>query len=155
MQTDVTSQADSPTRNRTVRILMGLAAASALGAAVSAIPVVTEARAPTLMAETWRLYGFLTFASLLALLGWRPLSYPWLWEIVILNKLLLTVTAGGYAAGVLGPGDVDGAVAALVWDGGLTIALLAAYVSGRGWQAWLGGTSVRIASRYTFATERR
>lgn len=138
MQTDVTALADSPTRNRAVRILMGLAAASAIGAAASAIPVVTGAPAPTLMGETWRLYGFLTFAGLFALLGWRPLSYPWLWEIVILNKLLLTVTAGGYAAGVFGPGDVDGAVAALVWDGGLTIALLAAYTAGRGWQAWLG-----------------
>lgn len=138
MRRNATVRAGSATRRRVVRVLMAVAAASAMAAAGSTIPVVADAGASVLMVETWRLYGFLTFAGLFALLGWRPLRYPGLWEIVIVNKLLLTVTAGGYALGLVGPGDVDGAAAAFVWDGGLTVVLLAAYVTCRGWRAWRG-----------------
>lgn len=122
-------------RLRAVRILMGVAALGALVAAFGAIESVADADAATVMVETWRLYGFLTFAGLFVLLGWRPRSYRWLWEIVILNKLLLTITAGAYAAGVLGPGEVDGAAIAVVSDGILTAILLVAYVLGEGWRS--------------------
>jgi hypothetical protein len=125
----------SATRLQVARVLMGLAAASALAAAVGAIPAVTDPDPTVLMVETWRLFGFVTFACLFALLSWRPLGFPWLWEIVILNKLLLTVTAGGYATGTVGPGDVEGAAATFGWDGGLTALLVVAYVACRGWQA--------------------
>ena len=114
---------------------MGLAAAGALAAAISAFTTITEARPSALMPGTWRFYGFLVFAALFALLNWRPRHYRWLWEIVILNKLLLAVTAGGYATGVIGPGEVDGAMAAFVADGVLAAAILTAYVFGRGWRA--------------------
>ncbi len=137
METDVVVDASAPQR-RVARVLMGLAATSALAAAVGAIPGLTGTDGTVLMVETWRLYGFLTFACLFALLGWRPRGYPWLWEIVILNKLLLTVTAGAYATDILGPGDVEGAVAAVGWDGGLTALLIAAYMSSRGWRARSG-----------------
>lgn len=125
-------------RLRVVPVLMGLASAGALAAAAGAVPVVADAGPGTQMVETWRLFGFLTFAGLFALLGWRPLSYPWLWEIVILNKLLLTVSAASYTAGVVGPADVKGAGTALAWDGGLTTVLVAAYVCCRGWHALPG-----------------
>jgi hypothetical protein len=133
--TEIAVTGISTTRLREVRVLMGLAAVSALAAAIGAIPVVADAGAPTMMTETWRLYGFLTFAGLFVLLGWRPLSYRWLWEIVILNKLLLTVTAGGYVTDVIGPGDVEGAPAALISDGILTAGLVVAYLVCRGWRA--------------------
>jgi len=117
------------------QVIMGLAAAGALAAAISAFTTITEAGPSALMPGTWRFYGFLVFAALFALLNWRPRHYRWLWEIVILNKLLLAVTAGGYATGVIGPGEVDGAMAAFVADGVLTAAILTAYVFGRGWRA--------------------
>jgi hypothetical protein len=117
------------------RGLMGLASVSALAAAVGAIPALGDAGASALMAETWRFYGFIAFAGLFALLAWRPLHYRWLWEIVILNKLLLTVTAGGYVAGVFGPGDVEGATASFVADAVLVAMTIAAYVLCRGWRA--------------------
>lgn len=121
----------SRTRLRAVRVLTGVAAVGAVGAAVSTVPVVIDAGASTTMVETWRLFGYLTFGGLFVLLGWRPRAYPWLWELVILNKLLLTATAATY---VLGPDDVVGASAAMVSDGLLTAGLLAAYVAARAWQ---------------------
>lgn len=122
-------------RGRVVRVLMGLASVSALAAAVTAIGAVADVDASALMVETWRMYGFVVFAALFALLAWRPLQYPWLWEIVIVNKLLLAVTAGGYATGVIGPGEVDGATAALVADSVVVAVLVSAYLVCRGWRA--------------------
>lgn len=135
MTSDGEAAGVSTGRLRIVRILMGVAALGALAAAAGAASAVGEAGAATIMVETWRLYGFLVFAGLFALLGWRPLGYRWLWEIVILNKLLLTGTAAGYVTGVIGPGDVDGADAALVADGILTVILVVAYVLCQGWRA--------------------
>lgn len=120
------------------RVLMWLASASAVVAAIGAVPAVLAADSGQLMAETWRMYGFLVFAALFALLAYRPLGYRWLWEIVIVNKLLLAVTAAGFVTGVVGPGDVVGAVEAAVADGVLVVLLVVSYVLCRGWRARAG-----------------
>ncbi|MBB4929591.1 hypothetical protein F4561_000411 [Lipingzhangella halophila] len=123
-------------RMTTGRALMWCACASAVAAAATGLPGVTASGPGSLMAETWRLYGFLVFAALFALLAYRPLGYRWVWEIVIVNKLLLAVTAGGFALGVLGPGEeVSGAVDAAVADGLLVVVAVLAYVLCRGWRA--------------------
>ncbi|WP_460777569.1 hypothetical protein [Nocardiopsis nanhaiensis] len=125
-------------RMTTASVLMWLASASALAAAASGLPGVVEAGPDRLMAETWRLYGFLVFAALFALLALRPLAYAWVWEIVILNKLLLAVTATGFAAGWFGPGRVADAGAAAIADSALVVVVGAAYVLCRGWRARAG-----------------
>ncbi|WP_148046420.1 hypothetical protein [Halostreptopolyspora alba] len=123
-------------RGVTARVLMWCAAASAVVAAATGLPGLAAVGPDNLMAETWRWYGFLVFAALFALLAHRPLSYRWVWEIVIANKLLLTVTATGFASGVLGPeGEVTGAVDAAVADGVLVVVAVVAYVLCRGWRA--------------------
>lgn len=122
-------------RGRVVRVLMGLPSASALAAAATAIGAVADAEPSALMVETWRMYGFVVFAALFALLAWRPLHYRWLWEIVIVNKLLLAVTAGGYATGVIGPGDVEDATAVFVADSVIVAVVVSAYLVCRGWRA--------------------
>ena len=113
------------------RTLMCLAALAAAATAVGAIVPVLDAPAATKIIETWRLYGFLVFAGLFALLAARPRRYRWVWELVILNKLALTATALGYLA----HGGIDGAGTVICSDGGLTIVLVAGYVCCRGWSS--------------------
>lgn len=132
MTSDVAPEAISAIRRRTSRLLAALAAAGAAVAAVSSIPLVAGAEAQNAMVETWRLYGLLVFAGLFLLLAWRPHGYRWLWEIVILNKLLLTLTAGYF---LLRGSGVEGAGAVLVADGLLTVVLLVAYCVARGWRS--------------------
>lgn len=129
------SAAPAAWRTTAARVLMGVASASALAAAAAAVPAVFEAGGDRLMAETWRLYGFLVFAALFALLAWRPLHYRWVWEIVIANKALLALTATAFAAGALGPGAVAGAAAAATADSVLAVVAATAYVLCRGWRA--------------------
>src|SRR5690606_37834938 len=112
------------------RVLMGLAAVGALAAAATSLQVVSGAGPETLVVETWRLAGFVLFSGLFALLAYRPLHYAGVWELVILNKLVLTIAALTYASGANGAAEV-----ALV-DGILTGVLIAAYVLSRGWRAW-------------------
>jgi hypothetical protein len=106
------------------KTLLWVAAAAALGAALSAIPNVADASSATKVVEAWRMVGFATFAALFALLALRPLGNLALWAIVIFNKLALVI------AGVvfLNQGGVEGVANVLVFDGGLVVLLIIAFV---------------------------
>ena len=75
-------------------------------------------------------FGFAAFAGLFALLAWRPRGYPGVFEIVIANKAALAIL------GITVLASADGASEFVVFDGGLSIALVAAYVLVDGWTAW-------------------
>jgi hypothetical protein len=114
------------------RVLLWIAALGAAVAAVSAISTVLAAGGTTKVVETWRLYGFVVFTGLFVLLALRPLAHRGVWELALLNKLALTVTALGYAA----HGGISGTGSIIAWDGGLSLVLIAAYVCCHGWTAW-------------------
>ena len=84
------------------------------------------------MVETWRLYGFVVFAGLFALLCARPLGNRTVWLLAIVDKLALTVTAFGYRAhgGIADTGTI------ITWDGSLAVLLVVAFIlalaAGRG-----------------------
>jgi hypothetical protein len=118
--------------DRIGRVLLWIAAVGAAGAAVSAISTVLGAGGTTKVVETWRLYGFVVFAGLFVLLALRPLGYRGVWELAVLNKVALTVTALAYAA----RGGISSTGGIIAWDGGLSLVLIAAYVCCRGWTAW-------------------
>ena len=111
------------------RILMGLAAVGALAASATSIQTVRAAGPETLMVEIWRLAGLVVFSGLFSLLAYRPLYYAGVWELVIANKLALTIVSLTCASHADGAGEV-----ALV-DGILTGVLLTAYLLNRGWRA--------------------
>lgn len=113
------------------RILAGTAAGTAVVAAVGAIPGTVAAGADDRIAQTWWTYGLVVFAALFALLAARPLGTRWLWEIVLANKLALSVTAAAY----LVAGTATGAGTIVVSDGALFVLLLAGYLCVRGWCA--------------------
>lgn len=69
------------------------------------------------------------FAGIFALLAWRPLSLPGVFELAIAHKLAMTVVA-------VSAGRAVGATAAAIGDGALTVVLIAAYVLCRAWRAW-------------------
>lgn len=113
------------------RTIIWLAVLAAAGSTVTALFSVLDADGATKVIETWRLCGLAVFTGLFALLSLHPHHYRGVWELVIASKLALTVAAVGYAAS----GGVTGAGTIIGWDGGLTIALIAAYICCRGWTA--------------------
>lgn len=137
MQTQYVFETDaSPVRHErrapvvAARVLLVIAALGALAAAAGSIQTVREAGPETLVVEVWRLAGYGLFSGLFALLAYRPVHYAGVWELVIVNKLALTVLTLTYAA------DADGAREVALADGVLTAVLLGAYLLSRGWQAW-------------------
>ncbi|MGH8961979.1 MAG: hypothetical protein ACRDWT_12465 [Jatrophihabitantaceae bacterium] len=118
-------------RERVASWLMWLATLGAISASVSALYTVLAASGSTKVVETWRFYGLVVFASLFALLSLRPHHYRGVWELVILNKFALSVTAIGYAV----HGGIAETAAVIGYDGGLTVLLVAAYICARGWAA--------------------
>ncbi|MEV1009444.1 hypothetical protein [Streptomyces sp. NPDC049881] len=117
----------SPARLRVARVLLIIAAVGAVGAAVGQIQVVFDAGGATKVVETWRLYGFVVFAGLFALLAVSPRGNLTVWLLVITNKLALTVTGLAYQA----HGGIADTDAIVTWDGGLTVLLLAAFALSR------------------------
>jgi len=124
-------------RDRVARALLVLSALGAVLAIAGAVVAVADAGPATRMVETWRLLGFGVFAGMFVLLAYRPRMYAGIWELAILDKFALAVTAFAYGSAT------DGAVTAMVADGVITIMLLAAYVLSRGWTAWSTARSIR------------
>lgn len=122
------SVAAVPSRWRAAgRVLTWLAAVSALAAAVSAISDVTEAGDATLVVQTWRMYGLFLCAGLFVLLALRPRVHGAVWALLIADKAALALTAAVYLA----RGGAAEVASTIAWDGGLAIALTAAYLMTR------------------------
>lgn len=109
-------------RVRIAQILLSLVALLAVVAGVGAFASLGEVSKDTLVVETWRAIGFLTFAVLFGILAFRPTSNRALWITVILNKLALTI------AGIvlMSQPEALGASDLVYFDGGLTVVLVAA-----------------------------
>lgn len=112
------------------RILMGVASLLAFVAVAVSVAAVIDADEGVLILETWRAVGLGVFSGLFALLSYRPRHYAGVWELVILNKLILTLVALTHASGAKGAEEI------VLYDGTLTGVLIAAYILCRGWQAW-------------------
>jgi hypothetical protein len=116
-------------RDRIARSLLWLAAVGAAASAAASVSTIAQASGATTVVETWRGYGYLVFAGLFVLLALRPHNYRGVWELVIANKVALTATALAFAArgGIAATGTI------IIWDGGLSVLLIAAYLTCRGW----------------------
>lgn len=113
----------TPTKRvRIAQILLSITALLAMVAGVSAFATLSEVSKDTLVVETWRAIGFLTFAALFSILAFRPTMSRALWITVILNKVALTI------AGIvlMGQPDILGSSDLVYFDGGLTVVLVVA-----------------------------
>jgi hypothetical protein len=123
-------------RDRIALCLMLVSALGALYAFATAIGATSSAGPATQQVEAWRALGYLMFAAIFVLLGLWPRRYPYLWEVVIVNKAALTVVE----IVLIGKGAADAQSTALA-DGILTVLLVAAYLLSRGYASWWGGAA--------------
>lgn len=73
-------------RDRTATGLMLLAAVGAFFSFITSIGNVAAASPATQVIEIWRIYGFIVFTGLYALLAFWPRHYAGIWELAILDK---------------------------------------------------------------------
>lgn len=123
--------ASSTIRDRLALTLMIVSAGGAGVAALTSIGDVAAAGPATQQVEAWRLWGFVMFAGVFALLAVGPRRYPGLWELAIADKAALTVTE----ALLMGRHAANAPSSAII-DGVLTIVLLASYLLSRGYAGW-------------------
>lgn len=116
-------------QDRLGRGLMWLAALGALAAFVSGLASLSTAASETIWVETWRLFGFLVFTGMFALLALRPRRSAGIWELAFFHKAGMAVSA------LFLSGAKEAAPAGAI-DGGLAILIVIAYVLTRGWMAW-------------------
>ncbi|HZC76831.1 MAG TPA: hypothetical protein VE258_03740 [Ktedonobacterales bacterium] len=128
-----TTMRTSVLRDRIALGLMLLSALGALYAFATAIGATSAAGPATQQVEAWRALGYLMFAAIFVLLGLWPRRYPYLWEVVIVNKAALTIVE----VVLIGKGAADAQSTALA-DGILTVLLVAAYLLSRGYASWWG-----------------
>ena len=111
------------------RILMSLCCLGAIGAFYNSISAVRTASNLTVWIETWRLFGFLVFAGMFALLAWRPRFSAGIWELVFFHKAAMGISS-------LFLSSAQDAIASGAVDVVLTIFIVVAYICTRGWQSW-------------------
>ena len=116
-------------RDRLGALLLSVCAAGAIVSAISAVDTVADAGSATEAVETWRLVGFAFFAGIFLLLALAPRQLRGLWELTIAAKLALPVAGATFLRGSTDAG------AFVVFDGVVTVLLIAAYVSMAGWTA--------------------
>lgn len=121
---------NDPWRDRVTLGLMALSGIAVVGAVANTVPAIGGA-GPALDARIEAGMGAVFFAALFVLLGFRPRRYPLVFELVILHRVTLgaygivTTISGAMAA--IGPALADIAIALVV---------IAAYLFGRGYDAW-------------------
>jgi hypothetical protein len=116
-------------QDRFGRGLMLLASIGALAAFVFSIDAVRSASSNIIWVEAWRMFGFLVFAGMFALLAIRPRRSPGMWELAFFHKVAM-----GIAAVVLS--GVPEAASAGMIDAVLAVMIAVAYVATRGWLSW-------------------
>lgn len=116
-------------QDRLGRGLMWLAALGALSAFVSGIAAVNNATPETIWVETWRLFGFLVFTGMFALLALRPRNSAGMWELAFFHKAAMAVSA-------LFLSGAQGAAIAGTIDAVLAVLIAIAYTFTRGWMGW-------------------
>ena len=116
-------------RDRLGASLLSICAVGAIVAAISAVATVSDAGSATEAVETWRMVGFAFFAGIFLLLALAPRQLRGLWELTIAAKLALPVAGATF---LRGSPDANTFV---IFDGGVTVLLVAAYVSMLGWTA--------------------
>jgi hypothetical protein len=112
---------------------MLVSAIGALYAFVTAAGVAAQAGPATQQVEAWRAVTFSVFAAIFVLLAIWPRRYPWLWEIVIVNKVALTLVEA-----LLITKHATSADTAAVADAVLSVLLITSYLLSRGYLAWRG-----------------
>jgi hypothetical protein len=111
------------------RVLIALCCLGAIGAFYSSISAVRSASNQTVWVETWRMFGFLVFAGMFALLVWRPRFSAGIWELVFFHKAAMGIS-------LIFISSAPGAITAGTVDIVLSILIVVAYICTRGWQSW-------------------
>jgi hypothetical protein len=120
-------------RDRVAMVLMLISALGALYAFVTAVGATAQAGPAAQQVEAWRTLGFAFFAGTFVLLAFWPRRYPGLWELLILDKVALTIVEA-----ILIGNHARDAESAAIADGILSVLLIAAYFLSRGYSAWQG-----------------
>ena len=110
--------------------LLVLAALGALASLTSASTALDKAGDALKITALHDLLGFPVYAVLFLLLAWKPRALPGLWELLILQKAVMSILAFTVYR------DADGAAVSAIVDGILTLVLIAAYILSRGYTAW-------------------
>ncbi|GAB3820458.1 hypothetical protein [Kribbella italica] len=128
----------APWADRIGRTLLAFDAVATVGAFAYGIGRVLEASDATVQMEFWVTTAYLVFAGLWALLAWRPRQFRGLWELVLAQKIAVTVFAFVLI-------DTDGASRNAVSDTIMVVTTLAAYFLCRGWLTWRRSGTAEVA----------
>lgn len=129
----------APWADRIGRGLMVLDALATLVAFAGGIVVMAGAADDRSMVEGWRTFGYLLCAGLWVVIAVRPRRSPGIWELLLLQKILVTI----WAFAIFGaPESVQSAFVDLF----LVVTTAVAYVLCR---AWLGWRDVHVRTAQT------
>ncbi|GAB3457254.1 hypothetical protein [Actinophytocola sediminis] len=118
--------------DRIGRTMLAIDAIATLGAFAQGIPRVIDAADEHVLTEFWRTTAYLVFAGMWAMLAIAPRKQRGMWELILLQKILVTLFA-------LISLDKPEAGQTAIIDGFVVVTTVAAYFLCRGWVTWKPG----------------
>lgn len=131
----MTVQNPTPLADRIGRGLLALCSIATVGALVQGIQITSQVSDERVITEAWRTFAYIVFAGLWAMLAIAPRSQRGIWELVLVQKIAITVFA-------LIAFDLPDAQKTFFVDLSLVVATAIAYVLCRGWYGWRTTTPV-------------
>jgi hypothetical protein len=137
-RTGETAAGPAPWADRIGRTLLALCAAATLVAFAEGTTLIANTPEEYVLTEFWRTTAYLVFAGLWAFLAAAPRTQRGMWELILLQKVLVTVHALVYL-------DLPGAVRTAWIDGAVVVATVVAFVLCRGWRTWRRSEAQQVA----------
>ncbi|GAA1264407.1 hypothetical protein GCM10009677_15290 [Sphaerisporangium rubeum] len=122
--------------DRVGRVLMGMDGIATLVAFAGSISIMLNVSDDRVITEAWRTFAYVVFAGLWFILAIEPRRQWGLWELLIAQKLAITVYA-------FARWDMPDAPMTAFIDLAVTVTTVIAYVLCRGWSSWRTGVSGR------------
>ncbi|BDA77961.1 hypothetical protein LPTSP3_g08910 [Leptospira kobayashii] len=124
------------TRDLWAKYMMVALGVATIGAFINSVSEIRSFPEDSFVIYTWQMLAFPVFAGLFTLLGLYPRRMPGIWELVLFQKVGVTLFNLFMAGRVTGRVTSDNPYVNIIVDGLLVVITLASYVLTKGWRAW-------------------
>lgn len=134
--TQTAAEPVSPIHDRIAMVLMLLLSAMSVYVAIDSFLSFGAVAPNSAGVEAWRMFGYVVFAGLFALVGLLPRRMTGIWELILFHKAGTAVFLMPYMGTDEGA-SITKTIANVVWNDLMLVAVTAtAYVLAKGWRAW-------------------
>ena len=126
----------TPAKDRIAMVLMLLLSAMSVYVAADSLLAFGSVPPESAGVEAWRMFGYVVFAGLFALVALFPRRMTGIWELILFHKAGTALFLVPYMGNDTGASMTKTITNVVLNDAMLVVVTLAAYILAKGWRAW-------------------